>query len=138
MNILDEFEQRTIEVRGENDKIKKRVAWCYGELYIVDIKLDGEHKWQIGCTPLGLAFPEDDLGLYESIEDACGAVKELTRINNCWSRLEDFGPKERKQLTDVAAKFNGRRVLTVQHLTGISNAQTVVPNLNGANPDNYR
>lgn len=136
--ILDEFERRTIEVRGENDRIETRALWCYGEIYVAPCKVDREPMWQLGCIPLGLCFPQDIVGFYETIEDACGAAKELSRVNNCWALVPDFGPEEYAKLTTIAEKYNGKRIETREMKSGEIKARTVNPNLNGASYDQAR
>jgi len=131
--ILDEFERKTIQVHGEYG-LESVTVWCYGELYIGQCWLDEKPMWHIGCVPLGLMFPEEILGYYKDIESGCMALKEMARINNSWASLTGFGPKEMKQMTEIAEKFGGFRVLakSASGEYGHVQPENVHANMNGA------
>lgn len=110
MTILDEFELKTIEIRsiGANDTrptITKHPAWCYGEIGVVATKLDDDPKWILVCIPIGAVFPVKRLGFYDTIEDACGAAKEMARANNSWASVVRFDKTLVATMLSIAAKY---------------------------------
>lgn len=109
MTIVNEFERKTVELRSLGadcrPAVTKHPVWCYGEIGVVSTKLDGEQKWILVCLPIGAVFPVRHMGFFDTIEDACGAAKEMARSHNSWASVVKFTPALIEKIKSIAVKY---------------------------------
>lgn len=137
MTILDEFERKTIEVRSLDANtgsvaVTKHPAWCYGEIGILNTHYDGEPGFCLVCIPIGAVFPLKRMGIYFTIEDACGAAKEMARARNSWASVVRFDRKLIDTMESIASKYNGNQDVYVPPAGKIPPGDKLY--LNGGNP----
>lgn len=132
--ILDEFERKTVEMHQPFGTIHI-TGWVYGEIAVLPTELDGVKHWCLNCVPRGVGFPTKVVGLFRSIEDACGAAKALARLNNCWAATDDIS-KYSKAMREIGVQFNGKTHVSPAS-GGTYPPAAERPFLNGASRDQY-
>ena len=139
--IVDEFERKTVEMH-QPDGIITVTGWVYGEIGVLPTEWDGEPAWCLNCIPRGVGFPTPLLGLYRSIEAACGAAKALAKLNNCWALTNKFTSEQIEAMRQIGEEFGGYTEVTALDDYGRPIDKTESPAgrpfLNGASPEQYQ
>lgn len=106
MSALVKFERKTIPVQTDGET-KLKPVWAYGEVFVINTRLDGNERWQIGCSSRDGApmFPIRRLGLFEYLEDACAGAIQISEAHS-WVGVDNFSDEDKALFDKIHKEYN--------------------------------